>query len=103
MEWHKTFLPHFARNGNGAFVDTCIVHEQNVDYCSSQKVANCVGWNIYKAFPDNLTPQQAFYNWYFNQGGNTSSNEGYFFTLDDSIFPGGNKYCNSPYPGSEIK
>jgi O-palmitoleoyl-L-serine hydrolase len=33
--------------GTGAFVDTCFVHEQNVDYCSTQSLPNCVGFNIY--------------------------------------------------------
>ena len=42
--WRATFVPLLSsRPGRGAFVDTCIVHEQNVDYCSSQRVANCVG------------------------------------------------------------
>ncbi len=26
-EWRKEFLPTLMRNGNGAFIDTCIVHE----------------------------------------------------------------------------
>jgi hypothetical protein len=25
--WRQNMLPGFARNGNGAFVDTCVVHE----------------------------------------------------------------------------
>lgn len=28
---------------NGAFIDSCFVHEQNVDYCSGQSLPNCVG------------------------------------------------------------
>jgi hypothetical protein len=31
----------------GAFVDSCFVHEQNVDYCSGQSLPNCLGWNVY--------------------------------------------------------
>ena len=89
-------LGGLSRNGNGGFIDTCVVHEQNVDYCSSQKVANCVGWNIYKAAPSNLTPQKAFERWYFEQGGRHNSNTTQsFVTLDQSKFPGGNPTCHS--------
>lgn len=29
----------------GAFIDSCYVHEQNVNYCSGQGMPNCVGWS----------------------------------------------------------
>jgi O-palmitoleoyl-L-serine hydrolase len=29
---------------NGAFIDSCFVHEQNVDYCSGQSLPNCGTW-----------------------------------------------------------
>jgi hypothetical protein len=35
-------VPH-----TGAFIDSCFVHEQNVDYCSGQSLPNCLGWNVY--------------------------------------------------------
>jgi len=95
VAWRAAVLPVLSRNGNGGFIDTCSVHEQNVDYCSSQHVANCVGWNVYKAFPSMLTPQQAFEKWYFKQGGRTANLTGSFVTLDNSAFPGGNPTCFS--------
>ena len=48
-KWRDEFRQAFvsavqqANQWNGAFVDSCIVHEQNVDYCSSQGVGNCAG------------------------------------------------------------
>ena len=63
-----------ANAANGAFVDSCFVHEQNVNYCSSQGMPNCVGWSPqesgsrkwhYRTAVDGLTPQQAFSAWYF--------------------------------------
>jgi len=58
--------------GNGAYIDSCLVHEQSVDYCSTQAVPNCRGWNKYVvnsttegAYPP-LTPQAGFtlyYDW----------------------------------------
>jgi hypothetical protein len=58
---------------NGAFVDSCWVHEQNVNYCENQGVPNCVGWSPiepgsmrwgYTTAVDGLTPQDAFGQWY---------------------------------------
>ena len=31
----------------GAGVLSCFVHEINVDYCSTQPLPNCLGWNAY--------------------------------------------------------
>lgn len=54
--------------GNGAFIDSCLVHEQNVAYCSGQSVPNCRGWNNYTVsapgFAASLTPQAGFSLWY---------------------------------------
>ena len=59
---------------NGVYVDACYVHEQNVNYCSTQGVPNCVGWTPsssgsrkwgYATAVDGLTPQEAFSAWYF--------------------------------------
>ena len=56
--------------GAGCYVDSCLVHEQNVDYCSGQSLPNCRGWNLYNitvpGFPPQLTPQQGFSLWYNN-------------------------------------
>ena len=53
---------------NGAYVDSCLVHEQNVDYCSGQSVPNCRGWNLYNVtasgYAAALTPQEGFSVWY---------------------------------------
>jgi hypothetical protein len=54
--------------GDGAYVPSCLVHEENVDYCSGQSLPNCRGWNLYNisvaGFPPQLTPQQGFSLWY---------------------------------------
>jgi len=64
---------------NGVFLDSCYVHEQNVDYCSGQGMPNCVGWTPKSpgsekwgyttavALPNggrSVTPQQAFGAWW---------------------------------------
>ncbi|NCX93970.1 MAG: hypothetical protein EBX40_04775, partial [Gammaproteobacteria bacterium] len=42
-----------ALPGTGAFVTSCFVHEQNVDYCSGQSLPNCRGFIEYTvALPD---------------------------------------------------
>jgi hypothetical protein len=67
-----------SKPGNGAFIDSCFVHEQNVNYCSNQGMPNCVGWSPLSTgskkwgyttavtIPDgrSLTPQQAFGAYY---------------------------------------
>jgi hypothetical protein len=44
------------------------VHEQNVDYCSTQSLPNCVGWLIFNVTMSPgapaVTPQAAFTQWY---------------------------------------
>ena len=71
--YRETFLAMLAPAvasfpGTGAYVDSCLVHEQNVDYCNTQPVPNCRGWNKYNisvpGFPPAQTPQQGFTLWY---------------------------------------
>ena len=54
--------------GSGAYVDSCLVHEQNVAYCQAQSLPNCRGWNLYNmtvpGFNAQLTPQEGFSLWY---------------------------------------
>ena len=66
-----------ARARHGAYVDSCWVHEQNVNYCSTQSMPNCVGWSPessgsekwgYTTKVQGMTPQQAFSRWYFAGG-----------------------------------
>ena len=66
----------------GAFIDSCYVHEQNVNYCSGQGMPNCVGWSplesgskkwgyttaVASPTGESLTPQQAFSKFYFSRG-----------------------------------
>lgn len=70
--WRFTFLGQLAYGlesypGNGAFIDSCIVHEQNVDYCAGQGQQNCHGWAEYNitvpGFAAQLTPQTGFSVW----------------------------------------
>merc|ERR1711957_379470 len=63
---------------NGVYVDSCYVHEQNVNYCSGQGMPNCVGWSPLESGSKkwgynttvkvgdgrSLTPQQAFGAYY---------------------------------------
>ena len=60
--------------GNGAFICSCLVHEIMVDYCRTQPLPNCLGWNVYNVsatgYPPNLTPQQGFSLWYTTTVGN---------------------------------
>ena len=63
---------------NGLYVDSCYVHEQNVNYCSGQGMPNCVGWSPLESGSKkwgyttavtavdgrSLTPQQAFSAFY---------------------------------------
>lgn len=65
---------------NGVYVDSCYVHEQNVNYCGGQCMPNCVGWSplstaskkwgyttsVRAADGRALTPQQAFSAYYFD-------------------------------------
>ena len=70
-QWRTDFITTIkvvqSVKGSGLFVDSCLVHEQNVDYCAAtQSLPNCRGWNSYNV--DGLTPQVAFSNWYFSRG-----------------------------------
>ena len=53
--------------GHGAFIDSCLVHEQNVDYCSggNQHAYNCAGW--LNTLVMGATPQQSYSAWYFGR------------------------------------
>jgi hypothetical protein len=77
LAYRQSFLAALGQSvaafpGNGAFIDSCLVHEQNVDYCSTQPVPNCRGWDKYTVsqttegnYPP-LTPQAGFslyYDW----------------------------------------
>jgi len=73
QEYRNTFLALLGPAvtsfpGNGGYVDSCLVHEQNVDYCNTQPVPNCRGWNKYNVsapgYPAELTPQRGFSLWY---------------------------------------
>eukprot|EP00052_Salpingoeca_macrocollata_P010929 m.84387 g.84387 ORF g.84387 m.84387 type:complete len:428 (-) comp17792_c0_seq1:117-1400(-) len=69
------------RTQNGVYVDSCYVHEQNVDYCYTQSVPNCVGWmplcpgslkwhyhtQVNVTGSGALTPQQAFGDYYLRR------------------------------------
>ena len=70
--WRFTFIGQLAYGldsypGNGAYIDSCIVHEQNVDYCASQGQQNCHGWLTYNVtvagYAPQLTPQTGFSVW----------------------------------------
>jgi len=70
------------KTAGGAYIDSCYVHEQNVNYCSGQGMPNCVGWSplesgskkwgyttaVASPTGESLTPQQAFSKYYFSNG-----------------------------------
>jgi len=84
LAFHAQFLSDVAvvtagKPQNGVYVDTCYVHEQNVNYCSGQtSMPNCVGWSPLESGSTkwgystsvevsdgrHLTPQQAFGAYY---------------------------------------
>lgn len=51
-------------HNNGAWIDSCFMHEQNVYYCSGRNIhaLNCQGWQHEKV--KGTTPQEAFFNYY---------------------------------------
>jgi hypothetical protein len=56
-----------ALPGTGAFVTSCFVHEQNVDYCSGQSLPNCRGFIEYTvALPDGsrINMAEGFQRWH---------------------------------------
>ena len=59
-------------HGHGCFIDSCLVHEQNLDYCSggNPHAYNCAGWLTTKI--GGVTAQQAYSAWY--RGDDTGSN-----------------------------
>jgi hypothetical protein len=75
----EAMAPVISKAKNGAYIDSCWVHEQNVNYCSDQAVPNCVGWtpaesgsrkwgyttSITDIAGGQVTPQRAFYKYYF--------------------------------------
>jgi len=66
--FQAAIAPLFEKARSGAYIDTCLVHSQNVDYCYSQPGnvhGNCVGWNSFLVL--GRTPQQAFSEYYFNR------------------------------------
>merc|ERR1712115_773384 len=71
-----------GKSEHGAYIDSCWVHEQNVNYCSGQSTPNCVGWSplstgskkwgyttaVEMSNNKSFTPQQAFSH-FFKGGG----------------------------------
>ena len=90
----KRFHPHVV-NANGAYIDSCYVHEQNVNYCSDQNWGpNCVGWSPlesgslkwgYSTAIQHLPPQEAFSMYYFSKGSIEDEDEKYLFIDDEML------------------
>jgi hypothetical protein len=55
-------------HGHGCFIDSCLVHEQNLDYCSGDNphAYNCAGWLTTKI--GGVTAQQAYSAWHRGGG-----------------------------------
>ena len=76
--------------GHGAYIDSCLVHEQNVAYCSggNPHAYNCAGWQGTAVL--GLTPAAAFSAWYAGRPGNRN------ITIDPTAAvtgPGANPTC----------
>ena len=99
QEYINSSLMHLsaraAKVGHGAYIDSCLVHEQNLDYCSGHNphAYNCAGWTTTKI--TGVSPQQAYAAWYH---GTASQN----MTIDASatIMPaaGSNPTCPWSFP-----
>eukprot|EP01116_Phalansterium_solitarium_P011389 TRINITY_DN27049_c0_g1_i1.p2 TRINITY_DN27049_c0_g1~~TRINITY_DN27049_c0_g1_i1.p2 ORF type:complete len:433 (+),score=110.40 TRINITY_DN27049_c0_g1_i1:41-1300(+) len=89
QQYRLDFLAAFEGFTNdtrhGYYLDSCFVHEQNVDYCSTQSLPNCRGWNVYRVNATDgtsLTPQQSFGDWYYGRGAGDLGR-----VVDASLFP----------------
>ena len=84
----SALAPALENPANGAWVDSCIMHEQNVYYCGGGKPGppghsayNCQGWQEERV--NGLTPQQAFSRWYLD----TRPSAADHFTIDNASWP----------------
>lgn len=73
--------------GHGAYIDSCLVHEQNVDYCSGSNphALNCAGWLTIKI--EGVTPQQAYSAWYRGDVGTTNVTIDAMTTVENPTCP----------------
>lgn len=66
VDYLNSSIAHLVKRapavGHGAYIDSCLVHEQNLDYCGGPKAFNCAGWLTTQI--DGVTPQVAFSRWY---------------------------------------
>ena len=93
--YRKEFLAHAvapvraANSGaNGAWIDSCFMHEQNVYYCSGGQgpggtALNCMGW--LREQVNGISPQQAFLRWYTEDQSKAKGSD--HFTVDDEPWP----------------
>merc|ERR1712039_677466 len=87
-EYRKEFLqaltPVLAKPSNGAWIDSCIMHEQNVYYCGGGHeggtALNCQGWMRERV--NDLSPRDAFSRWYASRGKLASN-----FVIDNVSWP----------------
>jgi len=93
---------------NGVFLDSCYVHEQNVNYCSNQGMPNCVGWNPlssgskkwgYSTAVSGRTPQQAFGAWWKGETV-VAIDDHKFFDNPTCVYLG---HTPQPVPGAACK
>lgn len=96
---------------NGVFLDSCYVHEQNVDYCSGQGMPNCVGWSPkspgsekwgYTTAVGGRTPQQAFGAWWKGETV-VAIDDHKFFDNPTCVYLGHPKPPTPPTPGGACK
>eukprot|EP00045_Choanoeca_perplexa_P013725 m.156422 g.156422 ORF g.156422 m.156422 type:complete len:213 (+) comp16440_c0_seq10:779-1417(+) len=79
-----------ARANMHFYIDSCIVHEQNLRYCDGGNLHgwNCVGWTEHLVM--STTPQQAFSDYYFRNASTA--------WIDTSAYPTNPSCVFSPNP-----
>merc|ERR1712137_542 len=93
---------------SGCYIDSCWVHEQNVNYCSGQGQPNCVGysplesgslkWNYTTSVQFgglSYTPQRAFSEYYDSRKASTAKAN--WTIIDETVF---SKNPSCPWPGT---
>ncbi len=98
-EFINESISHLAvrsgRVGHGAFICSCLVHEQNLDYCSggNPHAYNCAGWLTTTV--RGVTAQQAYSAWH-------RGDAAYNMTIDPATTlapaPGDNPTCPWTFP-----
>jgi hypothetical protein len=98
-EFINESISHLAarsgRVGHGAFICSCLVHEQNLDYCNggNPHAYNCAGWLTTTV--GGVTAQQAYSAWH---RGDAAHNMSIDTATTLAPAPGDNPTCPWTFP-----